>query len=64
MLIRKVRALQKEILGTALLPSKACILHIIGIVNKVYAKEERPSAKKNHAMSAKLIKDSNNSPAL
>jgi hypothetical protein len=63
-LIKKVRALQKEVLGIALLPSKAYILHIIGIVNRVYPNEERPSAKKNHAMSAKLEKKFQQQPRL
>lgn len=40
-LIDIVRALDKEVLGIALLPSTACILRIVDIAKNAYSKEER-----------------------
>lgn len=45
-LIDKVRALDYQVLGIALLPSTACILHILDIVNRTYLLEDHSSAEK------------------
>jgi hypothetical protein len=55
-LIDKVRALDEKVLGMPLLPSKACILHIIDIVNKRYPMETGPLASDNYSMPAGILK--------
>ena len=44
----------EEVVGIPLLPSTACIRHIIKIVNKVYPLEVRSSADKRCAMPSEL----------
>lgn len=56
-LVDNVRALDEEVVGIALLPSTACIKHILKTVNRTYPMEDRSSAVKRYAMPPKLKKE-------
>lgn len=56
-LIDKIRALEEEVLGITMLPSKTCIKRIIDIVNETYPRKDRISAKRRHALPEKIKKE-------
>lgn len=56
-LIDEVRALDEEVVGIPLLPSTACMKHIVKIVDRTYPKEDRSSADKRYAMPSELKKE-------